>query len=133
MHRRAFRIALILFLTIGTETHDGTLRFISPKQTIVLRTPNKELRVPVQVFIPQHADNRSYLMRCDGACAWSAGQSLNGANEDAIHPLQPIYVPLDDFGLALFTVSVYGAGGRVLKTAEHRVKVCGGEDPCEPF
>ena len=132
MHRRAFRIALILCLTIGTETHDGTLRFISPKQTIFLRTQGKELRVPVQAFIPQHPDNRAYLLRCDGACAWSAGQSLNGANEDAIHPLQPIYVPLDDFGLALFTLSVFGPGGKLRQSVEHRVKVCGSDEGCVP-
>ncbi len=44
--------------------------------------------------------------------------------------MQPIYVPLDAYGLALFTVSVYGAGGKLLKSAQHRVTVCGGEEPC---
>jgi hypothetical protein len=119
-------MAVVIIMAALTETHDGTLRFTSPKQQILIRTEGKELRVPVQAFIPQHPDNRSYLLRCDGACAWSAGQSLNGANEDAIHPLQPIYVPLDAYGLALFTVNVYGQGGRLLKTAEHRIEVMGG-------
>jgi hypothetical protein len=127
---KKWALCFLLLFVAATDTHDGTLRFTSPKQQILIRTEGKELRVPVQAFIPQHADNRSYLLRCDGACAWSAGQSLNGANEDAIHPLQPIYVPLDAYGLALFTVSVYGQGGKLLRSAEHRITVCGGEQGC---
>jgi hypothetical protein len=123
-------LCFLLLFVAATDTHDGTLRFTSPKQQILIRMEGKELRVPVQAFIPQDPLNRSYLLRCDGACAWSAGQSLNGANEDAIHPLQPIWVPLDAYGLALFTVEVRGAGGKLLGRAEHRVTVCGGEESC---
>lgn len=131
MGKKSVVLFLLLMFVSATDNHDGTLRFISPKQTIALKMMGKELRVPVQAFIPQHVDNRSYLMRCDGACAWSAGQSLNGANEDAIHPLRPIYVPLDSYGLALLTVEVYGAGGKLLRSAEHRIKVCGGDEGCQ--
>jgi hypothetical protein len=46
-------------------------------------------------------------------------------------PRQPVNVALDAPGEAIFTLSVFGAGGKLRETAETRIKVCGGEEtPC---
>jgi hypothetical protein len=43
-------------------------------------------------------------------------------------PRQPVRVELDAPGVATFTLSVYGASGKLRETVQQAVKVCGGED-----
>jgi hypothetical protein len=133
MHHRALHIAVILILTIGTETHDTKTRFLLPRANgIVLWSPYNSPVVSAQWYIARHADNRAYVVTCRGACHWTAGpDSMDGDRHEAIMPRQPVKVALDAPGEALFTLSVFGPGGKLRETAEARIKVCGGDEtPC---
>ena len=123
----------ILFLVLcGVALTDTPkTKFLQPRGTVMLYTPGREHYLPVQWYIARHPDNRAYTVTCRGACYWSAGpDSMEGEQHEAIMPRQPVRVEIDSPGMAVFSLFVYGAGGKVREMVEHRVKVCGGEDGC---
>jgi hypothetical protein len=134
MCKRAVSMAVLLLFVAATETHDGQLRFLQPKQQIVMRSPQQELVLYAQWYIPRHPDNRSYVASCRGACHWTAGpDSMEGEHHEAIMPRQPVKVAIDGYGIAEFTLSVFGPGGKLRESVTHEVKVCGNPDsevPC---
>ena len=121
----------ILLLLALAAPHERPLGFVQPTTRVAMLTPGRETVVLMQAYIPRHKDNRSYLITCRGACHSTVGPTeLEGEFSEAIVPRHPINVTLDSFGDAVFTVEVFGPGGVRRGSAEHVVKVCGGEEPC---
>jgi hypothetical protein len=126
MGSKSFILAFAILFVAATETHDGQLRFLQPKAQLVMRSPQQELVLYAQWYIPRHPDNRSFVASCRGACHWTAGpDSMEGENHEAIMPRQPVKVAIDGYGVAEFTLSVFGPGGKLRETITHAVKVCG--------
>lgn len=121
------RYAVLMLALCGVAlTEPPKTRFLTPRPRIVVRTPQQELYVPVQWYIARHPDNRAYLVTCRGACYWTAGpDSMDGDRHEAILPWKPVNVALDGYGVATFTLSVFGAGGKLRETSTTEVKVCG--------
>jgi hypothetical protein len=127
------KYAILFLVLLGVALTDTPkTRFLQPRATVLLWSPNRSLILPVQWYISRHPDNRAYAVTCRGACYWSAGpDSMEGENHEAIMPRQPTKVEIDQPGVAVFSLFVYGAGGKVREMVEHRIKVCGSEDtPC---
>jgi hypothetical protein len=130
MFKRAFILGAALLCVALTEP--PKTRFITPRPRVVMRSPMQELYVPVQWYISRHPDNRAYVVTCRGACYWTAGpDSMDGDAHEAILPWKPVNVALDGYGVATFTLQVYGAGGKLRERAETEVRVCGSDEiPC---
>jgi hypothetical protein len=109
----------------------GRLRFISPQARIVtLGLGDRPVPVPVQVFIPRHADNRAFQITCAGACHWSYGPiALDGEEAGAIHPIVAARVMLDMPGTAELRVTVFDTAGKRRASAVHEIQVLGSGGP----
>ncbi len=122
---------LFLALIAVAITDTPKTKFLQPRATILLWQEGRTLFLPVQWYIARHPDNRAYSVTCRGACYWSAGpDSMEGESHEAIAPRHPVRVEIDSPGVAVFSLYVFGAGGKVREMVEHRVRVCGGEDGC---
>lgn len=132
MRIRVVALSLALLCTAATDSHEPTTRFLLPRNGVLLYQEGRSQYVHAQWYISRHKDNRSYVVSCRGACHWTAGpDSMEGESHEAIMPRQPVRVEIDGAGEALFTLSVFGAGGKLRETAEARLRVCGGEPPCD--